>query len=187
MSGKVIIVSGPSATGKSTIVKYLAERFGLSFLISATTRKPRGEEKDGKDYHFLSVGEFREKIKKGEFIEYEEVYKNSYYGTLRSEIEKAVNGGGCAIGDLDVHGAMNVKKMYGEKALILLLWPPNLDKLEERLKKRGTDSDRSIKERMTKARSELVAARDFDFNVINNELEETERVIGLITEYFLKN
>lgn len=175
MSGKVIIFSAPSGAGKSTVVNHL---LGLhpefEFSISATSRAPRGQEHDGLEYYFLSAERFRELIREDAFVEYEEVYQDRFYGTLKSEVERIWAKGHVIIFDVDVKGGVNLKKYFGEAALSVLITPPNLEVLEQRLRGRGTDSEDAIRERMAKAGWELdFAAGKFDRELVNDKLEDT--------------
>ena len=175
MSGKVIIFSAPSGAGKSTVVNHL---LGLhpefEFSISATSRAPRGQERDGVEYYFLSAERFRELIREDAFVEYEEVYQDRFYGTLKSEVERIWAKGHVIIFDVDVKGGVNLKKYFGEAALSVLITPPNLEVLEQRLRGRGTDSEDAIRERMAKAGWELdFAAGKFDRELVNDKLEDT--------------
>lgn len=171
--GKLIIVSAPSGSGKTSIVKYLLENLpDLRFSVSATSRSPRENEKDGGDYYFLSAEEFREKIDKGEFVEWEEVYKDRYYGTLRSEIERIRDSGQHIIFDVDVAGGIKLKKEFGSQALSLFIQAPGIYELKLRLQKRGTDSPGEIETRLNKAVEELGKARYFDKIIINDILEK---------------
>ncbi len=175
MSGKVIIFSAPSGAGKSTVVNHL---LGLhpefEFSISATSRAPRGQERDGVEYYFLSAERFRELIREDAFVEYEEVYQDRFYGTLKSEVERIWAQGHVIIFDVDVKGGVNLKKYFGDAALSVLITPPNLEVLEQRLRGRGTDSEDAIRERMAKAGWELdFAAGKFDRELVNDKLEDT--------------
>lgn len=185
MEGKLVIISAPSGAGKTTIVKHLIERgLNLAFSISATTRSPRGKEKNGVDYFFLSVTEFRNRIEKDEFVEWEEVYKDLLYGTLRSEIERIWANGNHVIFDVDVMGGLNLKKIYGEKAIAIFIMPPSVKELEKRLKGRGTDSPEKIKMRLDKAHEELKLADQFDNIVINDSLDKAkEEAVRIITGF----
>jgi guanylate kinase len=182
MAGKLIIFSAPSGAGKSTLVQYLLTRgFNMEFSISATSRAPRGTEKNGVEYYFLSLDEFRQKINNQEFLEYEEVYKNCYYGTLRSEVERITEQGKNIVFDVDVVGGLNIKENYKEKALALFIAAPNIDELHKRLQNRGTDSPEMITKRIEKADFEMTFAPMFDKVVVNDDLElakaEAERSI----------
>jgi len=184
MSGKLIIFSAPSGAGKSTIINHLLKKIpNLEFSISATSRKPRGNEKDGVDYYYLSPEEFRKRIENQEFIEYEEVYSDLYYGTLFSEIDRISARGNNIIFDVDVKGGLNIKKWFGERALSVFIAPPSVEELHKRLTGRGTESPEMVKLRMSRAEYELSFADEFDVKIINNSLEkavdETENLIKL--------
>lgn len=175
MSGKVIIFSAPSGAGKSTVVKHL---LGLhpefEFSVSATSREPRGTERDGVEYHFINAERFKELIEQDAFVEYEQVYHNRFYGTLKSEVERIWAAGHVIIFDVDVKGGANLKRYFGSQALSILILPPDMATLEHRLRARGTDSEEAICERLDKAQSEIDFALDkFDFNLINDRLEDT--------------
>lgn len=171
-NNRLIIFSAPSGSGKTTIVRTLMEQIpDLAFSISATSRKPRGKEKDGVDYYFLDSDTFRGKINKGEFLEWEEVYEGTYYGTLKSEVERISAEGKTAVFDVDVVGATNIKKQYGDDALAIFVKAPTLEVLEERLRKRNTDSEETINKRLDKAEKELGYARFFDKIIINDNLD----------------
>jgi guanylate kinase len=188
MKGKLIIISAPSGAGKSTIVKYLLDRgINLEFSISATTRKPRGEEKYGMEYYFISVEEFIRRIRDNEFVEWEEVYKNNLYGTLKSEIERIWSAGNHVLFDVDVKGGINLKKIFGDKAISIFIMPPSITELEKRLNTRGTDDSSKIKVRLAKAEEEINQAGEFDHIIINDILEEAEdEACNLIID-FIKN
>lgn len=186
--GKLLIFSAPSGSGKSTIINYLLDQnLNLQFSISATSRPPRGNEKDGVEYYFLSPEDFRQKISTGDFLEYEEVYKDRYYGTLKAEVDRIINNGGNVIFDLDVVGGCNVKKYFGDKALSIFIEPPSIEELETRLKKRGTDSLEVIKDRIDKAEHELTYANKFDVVIKNEELEVAKKeVLEKVTQFLTK-
>lgn len=185
---KLIIFSAPSGSGKSTIINYLlTQNLGLEFSISATSRFPRGEEKNGKEYYFLTPDEFRTKIANDEFLEYEEVYKDCYYGTLKSEVERIAQKGHVAISDLDVAGGVNVKKIFGAKALAVFIEPPSIDALRKRLENRKTDSPEVINERIAKAEWEMSFAPQFDVVIINDNLEKAKAETLQIIQGFLKS
>lgn len=182
---KVIIFSAPSGAGKSTIVKHLLGKYPfLEFSISATSRPPRGEEKNGVDYYFFTKEEFEQKIRKGEFVEYEEVYAGSYYGTLQSEVERIWAKGHIILFDIDVKGGMNIKRLYGRHALAVFIQPPSVEALKERLVKRGTDSPQAIERRVAKAEEELGYAGSFDRVIVNDSLECALREAEAVVETF---
>ena len=172
MNKKLIIFSAPSGAGKTTIVKELLNSgLNLEFSISACSRPKRSNEIDGKDYYFLSVDEFKNKIANNEFLEWEEVYKDNYYGTLKSEVERIWAKGNYVIFDVDVIGGLNIKKYYKEKALSVFIMPPSLKLLEERLKKRSTESEENQKKRLDKAKLELSYEKKFDEIIVNDNLK----------------
>lgn len=169
---KVVIFSAPSGAGKTTIVKEMLDQgFGLEFSISACSRPKRDNEVDGRDYYFLSVGEFKQKIDKNEFLEWEEVYPNRFYGTLRSEVDRIWAKGKDVIFDVDVEGGMNIKKIFGDRALSVFVIPPSIDVLKERLIGRSTENEESLKTRLAKAEYELSFADQFDVQIVNDDLE----------------
>jgi guanylate kinase len=173
MNGKLIIISAPSGSGKTTIVKQaLASDLKLKFSVSACSRKPRVNETNGKDYYFLSVDEFREKIKNNEFIEWEEVYKDNFYGTLKSEIQRIWDNGYNVIFDVDVKGGLNIKRQYPDISLAIFIKAPSVDELEKRLRNRSTDNEETINKRIAKAEYELSFAQQFDKIVVNDNLED---------------
>ncbi len=184
MQGKIIIVSAPSGCGKSTIINALLKRgdLDLQFSISATSRSPRAGEKHGVHYYFLSEPEFRSRIEAGDFVEYEEVYAGRFYGTLRSEIDRIVNAGHNVVLDIDVKGAINVKTLYGDRALALFIMPPSVDELRRRLEGRATDTPEVIDERVRKASYEIEFAPRYDVTVVNDDLDtaiaDVHRVIS---------
>ena len=176
MRGKCLIFSAPSGSGKSTIVQWLLTHPELKmvFSISATSRAPRGTEKNGVEYFFLTADEFRARIAKDEFLEYEEVYQGCFYGTLKEQVEKRLNEGMNVVFDVDVVGGCNIKKYYGDEALSMFIQPPSIEELERRLKLRGTDSDEMIAKRVAKAGYELTFAPKFDVVIVNDRLEEAQ-------------
>lgn len=177
MKGKCLIFSAPSGSGKSTIVQWLTHEhpeLDLIFSISATSRPPRGTEQHGVEYFFLSPEEFKAKIEADEFLEYEEVYTNRYYGTLKEQVEKQLQDGKNVIFDIDIKGGINVKRFYGESALSLFIQPPSVEELHRRLTARGTDSIEQIKERIAKAEYELSFAPQFDRIIVNDNLDEAK-------------
>ncbi|MDR0768385.1 MAG: guanylate kinase [Dysgonamonadaceae bacterium] len=176
MGGKLIILSAPSGSGKSTIINYLLkEGAPLTFSISATSRLPRGNEQDGVEYYFLSPETFRERIRKGDFIEYEEVYPNKFYGTLKSEVEANLRKGKNVILDVDVAGGLNLKKLYSDNALLLFIQPPSIEELKRRLETRGVDSPEMIADRVSKARYELSLAPQYDKVIVNDDIEKAKQ------------
>ena len=181
---KVIIFSAPSGSGKTTLVKHCLEAFPeLEFSVSCTTRNPRGTEQNGIDYHFISPNEFREKIAENAFVEFEEVYHDKYYGTLKSEVEKIWQSGKTVIFDVDVKGGISLKKYFGEKALSVFIMPPSVEELERRLVSRATDDPETIKTRVAKASEEMTFKDQFDVIIVNNDLDEAKNT----TENILKN
>jgi len=170
--GKLVLFSAPSGSGKTTLVRWLLEQpLNLSFSVSATSRPPRPNEVHGTDYFFLSPEAFREKIETGAFLEWEEVYTDKYYGTLRSEVERMLAEGRHVLLDVDVKGGINIKRLYGSKALAVFVEPPSIEVLRQRLENRGTDSQAIIEERVKKAAWELSFADNFDTIIINDDLE----------------
>lgn len=173
-TGKLIVFSAPSGSGKTTIVRHLLSKpeLNLDFSISATSRPPRKEEIDGKDYYFLSLEEFKRKIKNNEFLEWEEVYRDNFYGTLKTEIERIWASGKNVIFDIDVVGGLDIKNIYPEQTLAVFVKPPSIEELKIRLKKRKTESEDKINMRVAKASIELATAPQFDFIIENNNLED---------------
>ncbi len=184
---KLIILAAPSGSGKSTILRYLMQNpdLNLHFSISATTRQPRGAEKNGVEYLFITPDEFRQHIADGDFIEYEEVYADRYYGTLRSQVDSQLEAGQNVIFDVDVKGALNIKKAYGKRALAIFIQPPSIDELRTRLMARATDSAEDIEQRLAKADYELTFAPQFDEVVINDNLEIAQIETETLVEDFL--
>lgn len=187
MEGKLIIFSAPSGSGKSTIINHLLEKeLRLHFSISATSRLPRGEEKDGVEYYFLTPDEFRAKIAAGEFLEYEEVYTDRFYGTLKSEVERILSTGDNVVFDVDVVGGCNIKKFYGERALSIFVQPPSIEELRERLTKRATDQPEVIEDRVQKAAHELTFAPQFDVIIVNDVLEKAQKEAAEVIRKFIQ-
>ena len=175
MAGKLIIFSAPSGSGKSTIINYLlTQNLNLSFSISATSRAPRGTEQNGVEYFFLTPEEFKQRIANDEFLEYEEVYKDRFYGTLKAQVEKQLAAGQNVIFDVDVVGGCNIKKFYGDRALSVFIQPPSLEELRKRLTGRGTDAPEEIESRLAKATFELSYAEKFDVVIVNDNLEKAQ-------------
>lgn len=172
-NGKLIVFSAPSGSGKTTIVRYLLaqKELHLDFSISATSREKRGEEIDGRDYYFLSAKEFQKKIEENAFVEYEEVYKDNYYGTLKSELERIWAAGKHVIFDIDVIGGLNIKKQYPKQTLAVFVSPPSVEELERRLRFRQTETDEKIQMRLAKAEKEIAKAEEFDVILKNYDLE----------------
>lgn len=185
MKGKVIIVSAPSGAGKTSIVRHLLEQVpDLKFSISATTRPKRDYEIDGKDYYFLTPEQFKERLANDEFLEWQEVYADQFYGSLKSEVERIWSNGQAVIFDVDVLGGLNIKKFYGDEALSVFIEPPTMEELENRLKNRGTENDSSLKKRLAKAEYELSFARQFDKIVLNDDLKTAQQeMIDLVRDF----
>ncbi|HUX95405.1 MAG TPA: guanylate kinase [Bacteroidales bacterium] len=187
MKGKLVIISAPSGAGKTTIVKHLMNSgLNLSFSVSATTRPLRGDEKDGTDYFFLTVPEFKRKIENDELVEWQEVYKDLFYGTLKSEMERIWKSGKSVLFDVDVKGGINLKNIYGNNSLSIFVMPPSIEALEKRLLGRGTDSAEKIKMRVEKAAEEINLADNFDRIIINDNLEKTRQETFVLVNEFLK-
>jgi len=186
MKGKLIIFSAPSGAGKTTIVKHLLnQNLNLEFSVSATSRAPRYNEKHGKDYYFLTEKEFKLKVENNEFLEWEEVYKGTCYGTLKSEVERICNGGKNVIFDVDVIGGLNIKKFYGNDALAVFVQPPSLEELRRRLQNRSTETEEKIQMRIAKAEHELGFASQFDVLIANNDLMQACKEAEVIIRKFL--
>jgi guanylate kinase len=171
--GKLIVFSAPSGSGKTTIVRYLLEQeaLNLKFSVSATSRDPRGEEKDKEDYYFIDLKEFKQHIKNGDFLEWEEVYRDNFYGTLKTEVERIWALGKNVIFDIDVVGGLRIKKKFPKKTLAVFVKPPSIDELKIRLKKRKTESEQRINMRIAKASVELATAPQFDYIIKNDDLD----------------
>lgn len=182
---KLIIFSAPSGSGKSTIINYLlTQNLHLAFSISATSRPPRGTEQNGVEYFFLSPEEFRQRIANNEFLEYEEVYKDRFYGTLKSQVEKQLQAGQNVVFDVDVVGGCNIKQFYGDRALSIFIQPPSIEELRKRLVGRGTDAPDVIESRVAKAAYELTFAPKFDKIIINDDLEKAKaEALQVITQF----
>jgi guanylate kinase len=188
MKGKLLIFSGPSGSGKTTLVHQLLRTIpDLKFSISVTSRKKRKNEQEGSDYYFVSSDDFRKKIANGEFIEWEEVYEDLYYGTLRAEVESLLMLGKHVIFDVDVEGGLNIKKQFGEKALAVFIKAPSLEILEERLRLRSTEDELSFRKRIEKAKKEISYTDKFDVVLINENLDEScENAIKLVKNFLEK-
>ena len=187
--GKMLIVSAPSGSGKSTIVQWLMREhpeLRLYFSISCTSRAPRGTEQNGVEYFFLRPEEFKAKIQADEFLEYEEVYKNRFYGTLKQQVEHQRMEGQNVVFDVDVKGGVNIKKYYGDEALSLFIQPPSVEELRRRLEGRGTDTPEAIEQRLAKAEYELTFAPQFDRVIVNDDLEMAEQETLAVVADFLE-
>jgi guanylate kinase len=187
-TGKCVILSAPSGAGKTTIVRYLLEQnIGLSFSVSACSRAIRGSEIDGQDYYFLSLSEFKKRIEQNDFVEWEEVYADHFYGTLKSQVQRIWNEDRAVVFDVDVVGGLNLKHIFGNDALALFVQPPTIEILEERLRGRSTETEEKILQRMQKARKELTFAAEFDTILINDNLHETcQKAKQLVSEFLSK-
>lgn len=186
--GKVIIFSAPSGSGKSTIINWLMqehEELNLRFSISCTSRKPRGTEQNGVEYFFVTPEEFRQRIANDEFLEYEEVYADRFYGTLKAQVEKQLAAGENVVLDVDVKGGCNIKKIYGDKALSVFIQPPSVEALRQRLNGRGTDAPEVIEDRIRRAEFELSFAPKFDLVVVNDNLETAKQEAYIDIKEFL--
>lgn len=185
--GKLVIFSAPSGSGKTTIVKELLKRFPrFEFSISATSRAPRGNEQHGVDYYFLSHDEFRERVERNEFVEWEEVYAGTCYGTLRSEIDRIWAKGNIILFDVDVMGGIKLKRKFGDEACSIFIMPPSVEELERRLRGRGTDSEEVIQKRIAKAEFELSKSVEFDHTVVNDQLDIAVNETAELVDNFLK-
>lgn len=186
--GKLIIFSAPSGTGKSTIINWLMQEhreLNMAFSISCTSRAPRGTEKHGVEYFFLTPEEFRSRIEADEFLEYEEVYKDRFYGTLKSQVEKQCNEGQNVVFDVDVKGGCNIKSHYGSEAISIFIMPPSIDELRRRLESRGTDAPKVIDQRIARAEFEIGFADKFDKQVVNDNLDKAKNEVLKIIKDFL--
>ena len=189
MKGKMLIVSAPSGSGKSTIVQWLMKEhpeLSLYFSVSCTSRAPRGAEQDGVEYFFLTPEEFKTKIQNNEFLEYEEVYENRFYGTLKQQVERQREAGQNVVFDVDVKGGVNIKKYYGDEALSLFIQPPSVEELRRRLEGRATDTAEAIAQRLAKAEYELTFAPQFDRVIVNDDLNAAKQEALQIVQDFLK-
>jgi len=186
--GKLIVFSAPSGSGKTTIVHHLLEQkeLNLGFSVSATSRPRRAQEEHGRDYYFLSKEAFENHIKNNDFLEWEEVYKDNYYGTLQAEVERIWNEGKAVIFDIDVVGGLRIKNKYPENTLAIFVQPPSLEVMEQRLRNRKTETEEKILERLNKAEKELKFATDFDVILINDELATAKKEAKRLVETFLK-
>ena len=183
---KLIIFSAPSGSGKSTIINYLLKQnLNLAFSISATSRPPRGTEQHGVEYFFLSPEEFRQRIANDEFLEYEEVYEDRFYGTLKAQVERQLEAGQNVVFDVDVVGGCNIKLFYGERALSIFIQPPSIEALRQRLEGRGTDTPEVIEDRLAKASYELTFAPKFDKVIVNDDLEKAQAETLEVLKEFL--
>ena len=188
MKGKLVIISAPSGAGKTTIVRHLLDSgLNLGFSVSATTRAPRGTEKDGVDYFFLTVPEFRKRIENNEFVEWEEVYKDLLYGTLKSELKRIREKGNHVIFDVDAKGGINLKEIFGNKSIAIFILPPSVEELEKRLIIRGTDEPDKVKMRVSKAKEELEFANQFDYVIVNHRLDKAKEEALKIVTSFIEN
>ena len=188
--GRLLIFSAPSGSGKTTIVQWLMQEhpeLRLYFSISATSRPPRGTEQNGVEYFFLTPEEFRQRIDNDEFLEYEEVYEDRFYGTLKAQVERQLEAGQNVVFDVDVKGGINIKRFYGDEAMSLFIMPPSVAELRRRLEGRGTDTPEAIEERLAKAEYELTFAPQFDRVVVNDDLETAEQDALQIISDFLKH
>lgn len=184
--GKLFVFSAPSGSGKTTLVRHLLQQqLPLGFSISATSRAPRGTEENGKDYYFLGEKEFKQKIQDNAFVEYEEVYSGTFYGTLHSELERLWGEGKHVLFDIDVKGGLNIKDQYPNQTLSVFVEPPSLYELEKRLRERGTESEDKIQQRLDKSASELTFSQDFDVILVNDNLEEAKQEVVRLVRQFL--
>lgn len=185
MKKKLVIISAPSGAGKTTIVKHLLDSgLNLSFSVSATTRPIRGTETDGVDYFFLSVAEFKKRIENNEFVEWEEVYKDLFYGTLKSEMERIWANGSFVLFDVDVQGGITLKNKFGTDAIAIFIMPPSVQELENRLVKRATDTPVKIRMRVEKAREEMKFAEEFDNVIVNHQLDQAKKTaLEMVTSF----
>ncbi len=186
MTPKAILFSAPSGSGKTTIIKRLLQYFDcFEFSISATSRKPREGERDGIDYYFLSPEDFERRVQAGDFLEWEEVYAGTRYGTLKSEIDRIAERGKVVIFDVDVNGGLNIKRFFGDNAMAIFVMPPSIEVLEQRLRQRGTESEESIQKRLGRSARELDEASRFDKTIVNDDLDRAVAETKAVIEMFL--
>lgn len=186
MAAKVFIISAPSGAGKTTLVNAVLQQFDqFAFSVSATTRPPRHYEQDGIHYHFLSLEAFQQKIREGAFLEYEEVYPGRWYGTLKSEVDRILNNGSFPIFDVDVEGGLRIKKEYGDEAVAIFIQPPSPETLLERLRNRDSDGEEEIQKRYAKSRRELAYAPQFDYVIINDDLDQAKAELKALVGQYL--
>lgn len=186
MNRKAILFSAPSGSGKTTIIKRLMDHFDcFEFSISATSRKPRTGETDGTDYYFLSHDDFMARVRQGDFLEWEEVYAGTCYGTLKSEIDRICAKGKVVVFDVDVNGGINIKRFFGDDALAIFVMPPSIEELERRLRSRGTESEESIMKRLGRSAKELEESTKFDITIINDDLDRAVEETKSVIEHFL--
>lgn len=187
-NGKLFVFSAPSGSGKTTLVKHLlTQNLPLGFSISATSRSPRGQEIEGVDYYFLSQEAFQKKIEEDAFVEYEEVYNGAFYGTLRSEVERLWSEGKHVLFDIDVVGGLNIKEQFPEETLAIFVQPPSLEELENRLRKRGTETEDKIQQRLDKSAKELIYSQDFDVILVNDNLNTAKQEVVRLVKQFLQS
>ena len=187
-NGKLFVFSAPSGSGKTTLVKHLlTQNLPLGFSISATSRSPRGQEIEGVDYYFLSQEAFQKKIEEDAFVEYEEVYNGAFYGTLRSEVERLWAEGKHVLFDIDVVGGLNIKEQFPEETLAIFVQPPSLEELENRLRKRGTETEDKIQQRLDKSAKELIYSQDFDVILVNDNLNTAKQEVVRLIKQFLQS
>lgn len=186
--GKIVVFAAPSGAGKTTIVRHILQCLpNIDFSVSATTRKARDYEKEGVHYYFLSVEEFKKRIKNNEFVEYEQVYDGIYYGTLKSELERLWGNKKHIVFDIDVKGALSIKKIYGDRAITIFVEPPSIEELVNRLRARGTEDEASIKKRVAKFNNEMEFLDKFDYRLVNDNLEKAFYEAEEVVQAYLKN
>lgn len=184
--GKAILFSAPSGCGKTTIIRELMQYFDcFDFSISATSRQPRGDERNGVDYYFLSHDEFARRVAEGQFLEWEEVYQGTCYGTLKSEVDRIWDSGRVIVFDVDVNGGRNIKRYFGDDALSIFVMPPSIEVLESRLRNRGTDTEEAIAKRLARSAEELKQAPEFDVTIVNDDLQRAVQEARATIEHFL--